>query len=104
MKNNKGARNLVILGVSATLIAFLTTFVALKFYQGTGDIYLDRSRPGYLPEKKEEEDEEKFQFQDTGEVTKEVLKDYLEHFKKELKEDEYFKSGALSSEALGISE
>ncbi|MBQ3318475.1 hypothetical protein IJG76_00405 [Candidatus Saccharibacteria bacterium] len=105
MKNSSGARNLAILGVVAVVVTLTTTLVALKIYHDTGDIYLDRSRPGYLPEKKEEDEEEEiFEFQDTGVITNGVIKEYLEHFEKEMKKEEYFKTETLSGEALGIPE
>ena len=43
-----GAR-VVILGVVAIMIAVATTGVSLAVYHNSGDIYLDRSRPGFLP-------------------------------------------------------
>ena len=48
-----GGRNLVFLGLGAVLIATLTTSISLYLYHESGDIYLDRSRPGFLPEKVE---------------------------------------------------
>ena len=53
-----GGRNLVILGVVSTVLAVMTTGVSLAIYHNTGDIYLDRSRPGYLPDEEEIENEE----------------------------------------------
>ena len=50
---NRGGRNLIILGCIAATIALATTSVSLAIYHGSGDIYLDRSRPGYLPDKEE---------------------------------------------------
>ena len=44
----KGSRNLVILGSVACLIAAVTTSIELVIYRNSGDIYLDRSRPGFL--------------------------------------------------------
>ena len=71
-KLSKGGHNLIILGVAAIFIAFATTFVALKIYHDSGDIYLDRSRPGFLPEKEEaeaEKDPADFEFKDSGPLT-----------------------------------
>ena len=45
-----GGRNLVLLGVGSILIAFIMTGVSLAVYHNSGDIYLDRSRPGFLPD------------------------------------------------------
>ena len=49
-----GARNLLILGCSAIAITAITTGLSLFIYRQTGDIYLDRSRPGFLPDMMEE--------------------------------------------------
>jgi alpha-galactosidase/6-phospho-beta-glucosidase family protein len=54
------------------MIALATTGVSLAIYHNSGDIYLDRSRPGFLPdeqeikqeEQKEEEKQEQQQNQD----------------------------------------
>ena len=58
----KKNHNLFLLGVGATLIAMLTTGISILIYHYSGDIYLDRSRPGFLPDKEEiesqDEDEE----------------------------------------------
>ena len=105
-----GSRNLVLLGLGATLIAFLTTFIALKIYHDSGDIYLDRSRPGYLPEKEEAEAEKNsadFEFKDSGPITGEVIDEYLDNLKQEINRlndfsAEPFGSAPLSNEALGF--
>ena len=56
-KMTHGGRNLVILGVAATVIAIITTGVSLLIYHNSGDIYLDRSRPGFLPDEEEAEED-----------------------------------------------
>ena len=64
-----GARNLCLLGLGATAITFVFTFITLKIYHDSGDIYLDRSRPGFLPEKEEVEqdrDETDYTFSESG--------------------------------------
>ena len=96
----KGGRNLVILGIAATLIAFITTFVSLKLYHDSGDIYLDRSRPGFLPEKEEVETTETpddYAFPDSGKLTSEVLDEYLENLKAEIDRADNF-----SADPFGI--
>ena len=106
----KGGRNLVILGVASVLIAIATTGISLAWYHNSGDIYLDRSRPGYLPDKeeieKEEVIEEEYEFSKGGLITEEVLDEYIEKLKIEVKAlDVYetpFDSQALSNEKLGI--
>ncbi len=106
-----GGRNLIILGVGATLIAILTTTIGLAIYHLSGDIYLDRSRPGYLPDEAEvieeaETEPEAYTFEGTGKITREVLEEYLQHYSEELNAiDSYkdpFAASALSDEHLGI--
>lgn len=111
---NSGARNLVILGVASTLIALLTSSVAIAIYHNSGDIYLDRSRPGFLPddaeveEKDAEAETESYSFPDSGAVTSEVIDEYLEHLEAlgatAEKYSDPFSSSALSDESLGIPE
>ena len=52
----RGGKNLVLLGASAVLIATVTTCISLAIYHNSGDIYIDRSRPGFLPDKEEIEE------------------------------------------------
>ncbi len=105
----RGARNLMILGVASAIVAFGTTGVSLAVYHNSGDIYLDRSRPGYLPDKaeiEEEEIEEEYQFEKSGLITEKVIDEYLEKLEAEVKAiDVYakpFDISALSDEKLGI--
>ena len=51
-KLNKGGWNLVILGIMAVVIAVITSGVSLLIYHNSGDIYLYRSRPGFLPDER----------------------------------------------------
>lgn len=111
-KVEKGSRNLIILGIASMLIALSTTGVSLAIYHNSGDIYLDRSRPGYLPDEEEIEDknetqeDDEYDFQRDGVITKEGLGEYLENLEKEIKTiDEYkkpFGAEVLSDEHLGI--
>lgn len=107
----KGGKNLALLAVIAVVIALATTSVSLAVYHYSGDIYLDRSRPGYMPdeeevEQEEEKEEGEYEFQKTGPVTKEVVDEYLEKLDLEVKAlDEYdnpFDSSAITDEKLGI--
>ena len=108
----RGGRNLIILGVASSLIAVATTGVSLAIYHNSGDIYLDRSRPGFLPDDEEIEqevdlEEEEYEFEKSGPVTKEVLDEYIEKLENEIKAmDAYekpFDASALSDDNLGIS-
>lgn len=107
----KGGKNLTLLAIIAVVIALATTSVSLAVYHYSGDIYLDRSRPGYMPdeeevEQEEEKEEGEYEFQKTGPVTKEVVDEYLEKLDLEVKAlDEYdnpFDSSAITDEKLGI--
>ncbi len=74
-----GGRNLMILGLAATIIAVITTAISLIVYRVTGDIYLDRSRPGYISE--DEKNEEKYDIKENfsadGDITKNTVDEYL---------------------------
>ena len=106
-----GGRNLVVLGIIAVIVALTSTSVSLAMYHYSGDIYLDRSRPGYLPDKEEKEEEDEteeglYVFEKTGPVTKEVLTEYLEKLQVEVDGlkgyEKPFGASVLSDEALGI--
>ncbi len=106
----RGGRNLVILGVFATVIALVTTGISLILYHNSGDIYLDRSRPGFLPDEEEAQEEkieeEEYSFSRSGKITAEVIDELLRNFDIEMQAvDSYsdqFDEGALSDERLGI--
>ena len=109
--SNTGARNLILLGLVSTIIAIATTAVSLVIYHYSGDIYLDRSRPGFLPDEKEEEEREeqvnaKYSFSDTGELNVDAYNEYLEKIKSvqsaldQLKNP--FSEDSLSDESLGF--
>lgn len=108
-----GGRNLVIMGIASTLVALATTGVSLAIYHNSGDIYLDRSRPGYLPdeseiEKEGEKEEEEYSFEKSGKLTVEVIEEYLEKLQTEVKAidvyDGSFDEDVLSDKRLGIPE
>ena len=109
-KMTHGGRNLVILGIVSTVIAVATTGVSLLVYHNSGDIYLDRSRPGYLPDEQEIEEEgekeEEYIFEKSGKLTINVIEEYLEKLNTEVKAiDAYekpFDEDVLSDERLGI--
>lgn len=103
--------NLLFLGLGATLFALITTSISLYLYHSSGDIYLDRSRPGFLPDEEEEKDNEKkkseqYKFSDTGAISKDTLDEYIKELKNtasSLKELESpFSDAPLSNESLGI--
>ena len=97
-----GTRNLLLLSVFSVVFAIVTTVVGLYLYISSGDIYLDRSLPGLLPEKSEKEEEgreEQYVFSDSGVVDAKVLEDFLESFGEMSKEIEGFK-GPFAAEPL----
>ena len=111
-QGTRGGRNLMLLGIFSAVIAIMTTGVALMIYHNSGDIYLDRSRPGFLPDAEEiledERDEEKeYTFEKSGKITAGVLEEYLEKLEAEVRimrsYEEPFSEKALSDEQLGIS-
>lgn len=108
--NEHGKRNLIILGIVAILITTVTTGFSLWIYRSSGDIYLDRSRPGYLPDLDEVEDEPStstnFTFSENGELTPKDLDEYLKELKKindriKALADPYAPA-PLSDESLGL--
>ena len=108
---NKGGRNLVILSVVSIFITLSLTTISLAIYHYSGDIYLDRSRPGYLPddveiEEDEEDEEGEYEFEKSGAITKEILEEYLKKLQIEVDAlDDYqnpFDAEALSDAQFGL--
>ena len=107
----RGGRNLLILGFASMAFAIVTTAVSLVIYHNSGDIYIDRSRPGFLPDEEEIEDDSKieksdFEFSDSGNITAETIDEYLENLLKEIEQlnrfEKPFDAKALTDETLGI--
>lgn len=87
MEKNKiknGGKNLALLGLISILIAFFSVGTSLIIYHNTGDIYLDRSRPGFLPDKTEVQDEQKseYKFTDDTKIDQSKIDKFLEEYKK----------------------
>lgn len=110
MSTTRGGRNLAILGVGSILLAGITTSISLAMYHISGDIYLDRSRPGYLPDEEEVENDTEttssFSFSDSGPITAEDLDEYLKAYHTvdtRLKTfNDPYSPVPLSDESLGI--
>ena len=107
---SSGGKALIHLGLLATLIAIITTSVSLYFYHASGDIYIDRSRPGFLPEKHENSQIDEnltYHFPEDGSVSAKDLDDYLKNIKpiidtiNNIKKP--FSKDSLSDQSLGIS-
>ena len=107
-KTIHGGRNLIILGFSVTVIAIISTAISLHIYRETGDVYLDRSRPGYIfeDEKHDTDDDKKELFSADGEVDASVLDQYLKEFDTVMDRIEDasndFSPEPISNESLGI--
>ena len=105
----RGGRNLILLGLGATVIALLSTAASLQIYRATGDIYLDRSRPGYIfeGEKHSAEDDQKESFSNEGEITEKAIDEYLKEYDKVIERingaSDDFSQEALTDDSLGIS-
>jgi hypothetical protein len=105
----RGRRNLIILAAGSGFIALATTVASLQIYRATGDIYLDRSRPGYIfdDEKHSEEDDQKESFSNEGEITVEALDEYLKELDTVIKRVDDsandYSPEPLSDDSLGIS-
>lgn|SRR5574344_936200 len=108
-KKSHGTRNLYILGIGSILITLITTALSIYIYHTSGDIYLDRSRPGYLPDKSEETSKDNttsYSFDENSEVNKKNLTEYLTNLDKEvnnIKDIDAFNDEPLSDDSLGIS-
>lgn len=103
-----GGRNLCILGIGALIVAIITTSISLKIYHDTGDVYLDRSRPGFISdeEKRQTEENIKETFSEDGAIDAKVLDEYLQKLEQmRKKSDDYIKdftTNPLSDDQLGI--
>ena len=108
MEQTKANRNLLVLGIISVGIAATTTVVSLVIYHNSGDIYLDRSRPGYLPDKEEVNNlpENDYAFSPSGPLTEEALDEYIKNFQEVVDYiddlESPFSETPLSDESLGI--
>ena len=107
----KGGKKLILLSVISIFITLCLTTVSLAIYHYSGDIYLDRSRPGYLPDSEEVQDDEEdeegdYTFEKTGPINKEVLEEYLKKLQIEVDAlSDYqnpFDADALSDAQFGL--
>lgn len=99
--------NLLILGIACVSIAVITTVVSLIVYKNSGDIYLDRSRPGFLPDGEDASPVVvDYKFKDSGKITSETLDEYLNNLDDALELldalEDPFSSNSLSDDSLGI--
>lgn len=103
------SKNLLILGILSISIAVITTIVSLVLYHNSGDIYLDRSRPGFLPDKEEVEQQPPdltYSLNTSGPLDEQTLNSYIENFENTVEAiddlEKPFSPTPLSDESLGI--
>ena len=108
---SRGGKNLLILGLAAIVIAILTSSISLIVYHQSGDIYLDRSRPGFLPEESEIEETKKttnYEFPENVNLTEKVINNFLENYQTQIDYinsfSEPYNPNILSDESLGFPE
>lgn len=107
-KSSKGGRNLLLLAFFSVIIAGVSIAASLHIYRVTGDIYLDRSRPGYIAEDEvhNNEDDGKEIFSKDGEINKQVLEEFLESYDEVFdrieKSGDSFNETPVSDFTLGI--
>ena len=107
---NHGKRNLIMLGAGALTLTAITTCVSLWMYHSSGDIYLDRSRPGFLPDEEEAKEEQSndnnYTFSENGVLNEEELTKYLEQLENYIERiktlENPYSDAPLSDESLGI--
>ena len=109
-ESEQGDHNLFLLGLASVGIAVITTVVSLVLYHNSGDIYLDRSRPGFLPDEEEMSNnndlKSTYTFPDSGALTEETLDEYLKNINEVIDAldnlESPFSSEPLSDKSLGI--
>jgi len=107
---SRGGKALIRLGIISTIIAVATTGLSLYFYHASGDIYIDRSRPGFLPEKHESEqfdNNSSYHFSEDGDISSQQIEEYLENLRPIVntinKTKKPFSKDSLSDKSLGVS-
>lgn len=108
--NNNGGRNLAIFGVVAIILGVASSFLSLYIYNVTGDVYLDRSRPGFISEDEPDEPgsstDQETAFSPDGTITEQDIDEYLKKLDQVIKdvtpESGAFSADALSDESLNI--
>lgn len=107
----RGGKNLIILGLASIVITLITSGVSLAVYHESGDIYLDRSRPGFLPDENELKEKTDLEYtfsDDGGEISADELKEYIDELN-EVQEKfkalpDPYSAESISNESLNIAE
>ena len=106
----KDGHKLLALGIISVSIAIITTVVSLVVYHNSGDIYLDRSRPGFLPSEDEAKNlpDQDYDFPDTDFLTEDILDDFIKEYQEVIDYiddlESPFSEAPLSNSSLGIPE
>jgi len=101
---NPNPKNLLVLTILMLIIPAITVAASLIAYDLSGDKYLDRSRPGFMPEGDDSDDAGDVMSED-GPVNREVIDNYLEglrDYTRGMLETEFFSDRSLSDESLGL--
>ena len=110
LPRSSGGRKLTIFGMVVIFIAIISASVSLFIYSATGDIYLDRSRPGFISDGESIKDDENLKydaaFPPDGPIDVKILNEYLNKFDAATTEATFdsdaFSADALSDENLNI--
>jgi len=105
-----GSRRLAILGIGAVLIALISSGISLVIYTASGDIYLDRSRPGFISDTEKPNPQKPANptptFPADGPINQAALDAYLKNLDLLIgeitAEHDAFSADSLSDEALNI--
>jgi len=101
-----GRRNLIILTIVMIILPIITVVVSLIYYDLSGDKYLDRSRPGFMPDKPDDSDDANKpvdKFSEDGPNNQEVLDEYLERLRNRTQpvlDGKFFQEDPLSDNSL----
>ena len=103
-----GGRNLIVLGLVSIAIVVVSTCISLYIYRATGDIYLDRSRPGFISahDTPEPVSEPIQKFSSDGEVDISTFSEYIRELDTIIENlegsEDSFNEAPLSDDALKV--
>jgi hypothetical protein len=103
------SKNLLVLAACLLLIPFITVTISLIVYNLSGDKYLDRSRPGYMPEQSDTTTDPGSvpSFSDSGPIDRAALDQYLQELDRLTRDirpdDPFFSEAPLTDDSLGLS-
>jgi hypothetical protein len=93
--------------ILSIFLALISTIIGLLIYKLSGDIYIDRSRPGYISDQEKNENDgadDAYSFSSDGEVSRKDLDEFYVHMSEAVGDIKAnaFSPDDLSDEALGI--